>query len=88
MATEVTPGRPSVRLTISRMSWARNGQPAVVRATVIADRAVVGDGGGPGHAELDDVGPELGVDHAAEGVEDVVGSRNGGHERILTASPV
>ena len=46
---EVTPGRPSMRVRISRFSWAFSGQPAVVRATTttaapasetVADRAM------------------------------------------------
>ena len=46
---EVTPGRPSMRVRISRLSWALRGQPAVVRATtttaapaseMVAERAI------------------------------------------------
>ena len=34
MRTSVTPGRAPARVRTSRCSWARSGQPAVVRATV------------------------------------------------------
>ena len=72
MPTEVTPGRPLARLTISRLSWARQRASGSGEGEGDADGTVGVDGGGLGHPELDDVGPELGVDDPAEGLEDVV----------------
>ena len=49
--------------------------------------AVGADRGGPGHAEVDDVAAELGVDHAAQHGQHVVGGGQGGrsHAGILPA---
>ena len=43
------------------------GQPATVRATSTVDPAVGCDADAPHHAQIDDVVPELGVDHAQQG---------------------
>ena len=54
------------------------------------DVAVGVDGGALGHAELDDVAAQLGVDHAAQHGHHVLGGRERrrGHARILPAAAV
>ncbi len=54
------------------------------------DGAVLVDCDVPGHAELDDVAPELGVDDAGEEGEDIFGAgrRDGDHEAILPGGSV
>ncbi len=64
--TWVTPGSDSTRARMSFWIWARSGQPAVVRAMVTTTSPVGDDGGALGHAQLDDVAAQLGVDDAAE----------------------
>ena len=72
--TDVTPGMSLIRPLISVWSWARNGQPDVVRTICTTTLSVGFDVGTVGHAEFDDVGAELRVDHPPEGGEDVVGA--------------
>ena len=49
------------------------------------DDAVVVDPGALGHAEVDDVAAELGIDDAAQQPHDVVGGRRGARGRSVTA---
>ena len=88
--TPVTPGSDSTRATMSFLIWARSGQPAVVRAMVTVTVAVVGHVDRLGHAEIDDVAAQLGVDDAAEQVHDLLARWRcrGGHAVILPAQAV
>ena len=47
--------------------WARRGQPAMVRATSTSTTPAVAQPDPGDHAQLDDVGAQLGVDHARAG---------------------
>ena len=80
MPTEVTPGRRLTRLTIVPLDLGAQRAAGGGEGEGDADGTVGVDGGGLGHPELDDVGPELGVDDPAEGLEDVVRGGDSGHE--------
>ncbi len=61
--TELTPARAPTWVSTSLWIWVRSGQPATVSATSTSTTAVLGDGDTGDHAQLDDVGPQFGVDH-------------------------
>ena len=69
-------GRPTW-VSTSLWIWVRSGHPATVRATSTADLAAVADPDPGDHAQLDDVRPELGVDHAPERGPDRLLGRTG-----------
>ena len=87
--TWVTPGSDPTRARTSRWICARSGQPAVVRAMVTMTLPSGSHLGALGHAELDDVAAELGVDHAAQGRDHLVGGRERrrGHAQDSTGRP-
>ena len=65
-----------MRVSTSFLICARSGQPAMVSFTPIVHVAAPGDDGDAGgHAEVDDVAAELGIDHAAEQPDDLVDGR-------------
>ena len=72
-----TPGRSATRARTSRWIWARRGQPEVVRAMVTSTRPSSSIRHGTGHAQLDDVGAQLGIDDAPEHAEDIGLGRTG-----------
>ncbi len=67
MDAPVTPGSPSTRLRISRLELGPQWAPGGGEGEGDGDVAGGGDLGTPSHAQLDDVGPELGVDDTAAG---------------------
>ena len=77
--TDDTPGIEATRARMSRWSWARSGQPAVVRATRTTTSPSGDDRRAPDHAEIDDVAAQLGVDHAAQQPQHLV---LGGRRRL------
>ena len=58
--------------------WPRSGQAAVVSATFTMTSPFGRDRDVVHHAEVDDRGPELGIEHAREDAADVVGAWGAG----------
>ncbi len=67
-----TPARAPTWVSTSLWIWVRRGQPATVRATSTSTVPSVADADGGDHAQLDDVGAQLGIDHPPEGGADRV----------------
>ena len=77
MCTLRTPGWVATRVSTSFLIWARSGQPPMVSFTPTVTSPSRRHRGAGGHAEVDDVAAQLGVDHAAEQLQDVLGGGRG-----------
>ena len=76
--TSPTPGRPATFERTSVPIWPRSGQAAVVSATFTMTSPLGADPDVVDHPELDDRGPELGVEHPGQDATDVVRGRDSG----------
>ena len=70
--TSRTPGRDSTRATMSCWSWAQRA-PGGGEGDRDLDGAVGRDLGAAGHAQVDDVAAQLGIDHPAQDGQHILG---------------
>ena len=64
-----------MRVSTSFLIWARSGQPAMVSFTPMVTSPSEDTRGVRGHAQVDDVAAELGIDHTAQQSHDLFDGR-------------